>query len=192
LPSIKPSGREIQGVLACVREIARPSISVLVGYSAQVERPVIRVALEQGAHVIMCLAEGILQFSVRRDLQDIWDKSRVTIISAAKPTEKWFRGGAGKASVIKLSLADVAVVSDPAPAWLRNFSRIDTNRVQSALFFLNYGEERAEVAEVLRRLNARLIGRCRQTGRPNVREIIEIVSEENRRKAVPATKSESQ
>ncbi|MBA7602235.1 hypothetical protein ES703_09321 [subsurface metagenome] len=192
LPSIKPSDREKQAVLACVREIARPSVSVLVGYSAQVERPVIRVALEQGAHVIICLAEGILQFSVRRDLQDIWDKSRVTIISAAKPTQKWFRGGAGKASVIELALADVAIVSDPAPAWLRNFSRNDTNRVQGALFFLNYGEERGEVVELLRRLNARLIGRSRQTGRPNVREVMEIVSEENQRKAVPVAKNESQ
>jgi O-acetyl-ADP-ribose deacetylase (regulator of RNase III) len=192
LPSIKPSDREIQAVLACVREIARPSVSVLVGYSAQVERPVIRIALEQGAHVIICLAEGILQFSVRRDLQDIWDESRVTIISAAKPTQKWFRGGAGKASLIELALADAAIVSDPSPAWLRNFARNDTYKAQGALFFLNYGEERTEVAELVRQLNARLVGRNRQTGTPNVREVIEIVSQESQRKALQITKSESQ
>jgi hypothetical protein len=184
LPSIKPSDREIQAVLACVREIACPSVSVLVGYSARVERPAIRIALEQGAHVIICVTEGILLFNVRKDLRDIWDESRVSIISAAKPNQKWYSGNAGRATAVKLALGSVAVVSDPTPTWLRNFARDDAYIPERTLFVLDYGEKREEIARILNRLNARRIRRSRCTGRPNVREIMDIIREHNERGSV--------
>ncbi len=83
LPSIKPSDREVQGLVACVKGLADPNIRVLVGYSPKGDCPVIWTALEQGTYVIICLVEGILQFRVRRDLQDLWDEDRMSVISSA-------------------------------------------------------------------------------------------------------------
>ncbi len=171
LPSIKPSEREMQGVLACVEELAGPNVCILTGYSAKADRPVIRAALEQGAHVIICLVEGILQFSIRRDLQDVWDEHRVTVISAAKPQEKWYSGGVGKATAVKLSLANVALVSDPAPSWLRGFAQNGTAGV-SKLFYLDYGNIQEDVKTVLLQLQATPLGRSRESGKPNVAAVL--------------------
>lgn len=172
VPSIKPSEREIQGVVACVRELADPSVSILTGYSAKADRLVIHAALEQGAHVIICLVEGILLFNIRRDLQDVWDESRVTVISAAKPLQKWYPGGVGKATAVKLSLADVALVSDPYPKWLSAFVRNGTAGVRSNLFYLDYGGVPDDIMAPLRQLHAKSLGRSRETGKPNIAELL--------------------
>jgi len=172
IPSIKPSEREIQGLLACVNELANPGVHILTGYSANADRPVIRTALEQGAHVIICLVEGILLFNIRRDLQDIWDEYRVTVISAAKPQQKWYPGGVGKATAVKLSLADVALISDPSPKWLSSFARNDTMGIRSKIFYLEYGGMQDDIMASLRKLQAKPLGRSRESGKPNVSEVL--------------------
>ena len=175
VPSIKPADREIQGLVACVKEIASPTVHILAGYSPQADRAVLRTALEQGAHVIICLVEGILEFKVRKDLEDVWDEERVTVISGAKPTDKWFPGGVGKATALKLALSKAALVSDPDPEWLRSFSRNGTDRVRSHLFYLYYGSLRDDTAALLQQLQAKAIGRNRQTGRPDVASLLALV-----------------
>ncbi|BBO89902.1 macro domain-containing protein [Desulfosarcina ovata] len=172
IPSIKPSEREIQGVVACVKELANPGVRILTGYSAKTDRPVIRTALEQGAHVIICLVEGILLFNIRRDLQDVWDEDRVTVLSAAKPQQKWYPGGAGKATAIKLSLADVALVSDPYPKWLSGFARNRTTGIRARIFYMNYGDMQEDIKASLRELHAKPLGRSRESGKPNVAEVL--------------------
>ena len=172
LTSIKPSEREIQGVVDCVRELADPSVSIMTGYSAKADRPVIRAALEQGANVIICLVEGIFLFSVRRDLRDVWDESRVTVISAAKPQQKWYPGGVGKATAIKLSLANVALVSDPYPKWLPAFVRNGTTMIRSRVFYLDYGGMPEDIKASLWQLHAKPLGRSRETGKPNIAELL--------------------
>jgi putative DNA methylase len=172
IPSIQPSEREIQGVVACVRELANPSVHILTGYSAKADRPVIRTALEQGAHVIICLVEGILLFNIRRDLQDVWDEDRVTVLSSAKPQQKWYPGGVGKATAIKLSLANVSLISDPYPKWLSSFVHNGTDGIRSKMFYLDYGGMQENIKAYLRKLNAKPLGRSRESGKPNVAEVL--------------------
>ncbi|MBP7427881.1 MAG: macro domain-containing protein [Candidatus Hydrogenedentes bacterium] len=177
LPSVKPTDREIQGLVACAKEIARPEIALLSGYSPHADRAVVRVALEQGARVVICLVEGILEFRVRKDLQDVWDEERVTVISVAKPTEKWFAGGIGKATAIKLALSKTALVSDPDPEWLRTFVRNGVGGLRTRLFYLHYGGLRDDIAGLLRQMQAKAIGRNRQDGKPCVAELLDSVAE---------------
>ncbi|BBO66307.1 hypothetical protein DSCA_02370 [Desulfosarcina alkanivorans] len=172
IPSIKPSEREIQGVVACVKELTNPGVRILTGYSAKADRPVIRTALEQGAHVIICLVEGILLFNIRRDLQDVWDEDRVTVLSAAKPQQKWYPGGVGKATAIKLSLADAALISDPSPKWLSGFARNRTAGICGRIFYLNYGDMQEDIKISLRELHAKPLSRSRKSGKPNVAEVL--------------------
>ncbi len=172
IPSVKPSEREMQGVLSCVKELANPGVRILTGYSAKADRPIIRTALEQGAHVIICLVEGILLFNIRRDLQDVWDEDRVTVLSAAKPQQKWYPGGVGKAAAIKLSLADAALISDPSPKWLSSFVRNGTDGIRSKIFYLDYGGIQENIKASLRKLQAKPLGRSRESGKPNVGEVL--------------------
>ena len=178
LPSIKPENREKGAVLDCVQGIASPGVTVLFGYSAHADRPLIRAALEQGANVVICLVEGILEFKVRRDLQDVWDDLRVTIISAAQPTQRWFKGGVGKATSVKLAMSKAAVISDPYPSWLRSVLRHRVDIADLNLFCLDYGERDPSLDQLLKQASAKTLGRNRKTGKPKVAEILTIIGHE--------------
>ena len=74
LPSSKPSDREINAATDCIEATAQPGVTFLVGYGPAIERPSIRIALQKGANVALFLSEGIINFRVRKDLQDVWDE----------------------------------------------------------------------------------------------------------------------
>ncbi len=176
LPSIKPEDREKSAVLACVQEIANPGVTLLFGYSPYADRPLIRAALEQGANIVICLVEGLLEFKIRRDLNDVWDDLRVTVISAAKPTQRWFSGGVGKATHTKLALARVAVISDPSPDWLRSVVRHRAAPADLDLFCLNYGRREPSLDQLFKQLNAKPLSRSRETKKPKMDDILAAIA----------------
>ena len=172
ISSIKPSDLEINSLLTFVKELNDPSIHIMTGYSPNSDRLVIRAILEQGAHVIICIVEGILLFKVRQDLQDVWDDTRVTVISTAKPRQKWYAGGTGKATAIKLALSGATVISDPSPVWLQSFVRNHEKEVRSKLFHFNYGDMQEDVKDCLRQLKSKPLGKIRESGKPNIAKVL--------------------
>ncbi|MCK4820494.1 macro domain-containing protein, partial [bacterium] len=71
LSSQKPDEKEVDTALAYLDVIARPGLSIMVGYGPHVDRPIIRRALELGSDVIVSFPEGLLNFRIRNDLKDV-------------------------------------------------------------------------------------------------------------------------
>jgi len=115
LPSMKHTPQEINAAMTVIDSIMIPGITLLIGYSAAIERPLIKSALEKGADIVIFLAEGILDFRVRKDLLDVWDENRITVISAAKPNERWNPTIAFRAKDLQLSLASAVIITDAEP-----------------------------------------------------------------------------
>ena len=118
LPSVRPLDREIKAAMACVEAIVEPDITIMVGYSAKLERPIIRRALEKGAQIVLWLAEGILNFAVQRDLEGVWDPDRVTVVSAAKPTQPWTPSSASHIRTYQMAFCKALLITDPSPGWV--------------------------------------------------------------------------
>ena len=51
-------------------------------------------ALKNGLSTIIVLPEGISHFSIRKELQPVWDINRVLVISEFLPSDQWMEGRA--------------------------------------------------------------------------------------------------
>jgi DNA protecting protein DprA len=92
--SRKASEKGLGTARDCAEQLAAAGVNVVSGYAAGVDVTTHTSALRQGGSTTVVLAEGILNFRVRRDLQDCWDWNRVVVVSEFMPTVKWNVGNA--------------------------------------------------------------------------------------------------
>lgn len=182
--SNRPDDRELKAVSECVDMIARPGMSLMFNYGTA-ERPLIRKALENHAQVILCLADGILNFTLRKDLRDVWDESRVTIFSLSRPSDRWTPSASARVKELALTFARATLISDPEPMWLSRLLKKRQAFLGSAIFYLKYATESTKSREILRAVNAQPIGKNPATGKPNMHQV-----EEYFRNLIPTTASE--
>ncbi|MCK4788472.1 MAG: DUF1156 domain-containing protein, partial [Desulfobacteraceae bacterium] len=173
LPSGKPSEREVNAATGCIEAIAQPGVTFLVGYGPAIERPSIRIALQKGADVALFLPDGIINFRVRQDLQDIWDEDRIIVLTAAKPNQKWNPSLAFRARDLQLTLAKAVLITDPAPDWLSRLLKKRNPSQTPSIFYVNYSTDDFPTKSIFRNFRAFPIGRSVDSGKPNVAPIIE-------------------
>ncbi len=173
MSSRKPEEREVNAALTCLELVARPGLSIMVGYEPRLSRPIIRRALKLGSDVIISFPEGILNFSVRRDLKNVWADERIAVVTQAAPRQKWNRSSAHsdalKAKYLSLALANVALITDQDPTWLPDLAKT----ISSPLFYINYGELESMPSESLGMVNAKPVGENAQTSDSHVVPILE-------------------
>ncbi|MBP8988702.1 MAG: DUF1156 domain-containing protein [Clostridia bacterium] len=153
-PSMKPMPEEINAAITVSDSIMRPGITLLIGYSAAIERPLIRSALEKGADVVIFLAEGILDFRVRKDLLDVWDENRITVVSAAKPSERWNPALAFRAKDIQLSLASVGIITDAEPLAISKMLYQKSSSNLPPIYYIDYGKTNAIISNTFSKIKA--------------------------------------
>jgi DNA processing protein len=73
----------------CSRQLATEGLDVVSGFASGVDLAAHRAALEVGGTTTVVLAEGILQFKVKRELRDIWDEERAVVVSEFLPGLPW-------------------------------------------------------------------------------------------------------
>jgi len=172
-PSAKPSKREVNAATACIEAIAQPGVTLLLGYGPAIERPSIRVALEKGADVALFFSEGIINFRVRRDLQDIWDENRVLVFSAAKPNQRWSTSLAFRTKNLQLTMAKAALITDPSPDWLSKLLKKQAPSQLPTVFYVNYDTADSSTKSIFGDIRAFPIGRSTESGKPNMAPIME-------------------
>jgi putative DNA methylase len=172
-PSSKPSDREIDAATGCIESVAQPGVTFLVGYGPAIERPSIRIALQQGANVALFLSEGIINFRIRQDLQDIWDEDRIIVLTAAKPNQKWSPSLAFRARDLQLTLAKAVLITDPSPDWLSRLLKKRHPSQTPSIFYVNYSTDEFTTKSIYGNFRAFAIGKSVESGRPNVAPIIE-------------------
>lgn len=169
--SNKPDERELKAASDCLDAVLKPYMTVMFNYGTS-ERVLIRKALESKAHVVLCLAEGILNFSVRNDLKDVWDEAKISVLSVCKPRDRWNPTAAFRVKDLLLTFSHAALISDPEPLWLSKFLKAhQTSRLQP-IFYVRYATGNESVRELYKTAHAHPIGRNSATGKPNMQSVL--------------------
>lgn len=172
IPSLKPAEKEIRVAKSCVEELARPGLVIGAGYGPSVERVVLRRALQQGAEVVVFIAEGILNFRVREDLKDIWSDDRTAVVSIAHPQQGWNRQLAYRTRLLEFLLAHAVLITDPTPRWVTRFlEKLSEERVPQ-IFHPKYNGSAPQIRELDENYTSQAIGRNPQSGKPNIDVIL--------------------
>lgn len=104
-----PQGLEV--AKDCVEQLVRKGIVIVSGHAGGIDLEVHYTCLEKGGRTIIVLAEGLLNFKVRRALEGVWDWGRVLVISEFLPNDIWMSSRAMQrnATIIALSLRMVLI-----------------------------------------------------------------------------------
>jgi DNA processing protein len=73
----------------CAEQVARSGSVVVSGYASGVDMMAHHTALASGGSTILVIPEGIEHFRIKQALRDVWDWSRVLVLSQCKPDEVW-------------------------------------------------------------------------------------------------------
>lgn len=92
--SRKASAKGIDTARDCAEQLAANGVNVASGYATGVDTAVHRCALESGGTTAVVLAEGILNFAVKRELARSWDWDRVVVVSEFPAHQRWNVSGA--------------------------------------------------------------------------------------------------
>ncbi|MBW2615291.1 MAG: DNA-protecting protein DprA, partial [Deltaproteobacteria bacterium] len=85
----KASEKGLKTAWDCADQMARMGANIISGYASGVDMTCHKAALEAGGSTTIVLAEGILNFGVKKDLRNIFDESRVLVLSEFLPGVPW-------------------------------------------------------------------------------------------------------
>jgi len=168
-PSRKPNEKEVAAATACIEAIAKPGMTILLGYGPHIDRDLIRLALSKGALVAVRFEEGISSFRIRKDIEDVWEDERIAVI-ATEATGRWNLHTGRKMTGLALDLAKVALVTDPNPQWMQRFADDATRATQ--VFFIDYHTSSPAAKQALMSVGAKPVRRDARSGNPSVDEIV--------------------
>jgi DNA processing protein len=94
----------------CAEQCVRSGLAIVSGYAAGVDLCTHRTALEQGGTTIIVLPEGIAHLRIKRELKDVWDWSRVCVVSEFGPRTKWSAGNAMQRNHTICGLSDAMLL----------------------------------------------------------------------------------
>lgn len=109
--SRRVSNEGLRAATICGSTAASQGLVAVSGYARGVDMATHVSALKSGGTTIIVLPEGINHFRVKREIANVWDSSRVLVVSQFSPTQTWTAGGAmtRNSVIIGLSLALVVV-----------------------------------------------------------------------------------
>ena len=102
----------LKAAVACGEVVAHQGLTVVSGYARGVDMATHISALAAGGSTVIVLPEGISRFRIKRGpFVEVWNPSRVLVVSQFAPTRPWSAGAAMTRNgvIIGLSLALVVV-----------------------------------------------------------------------------------
>lgn len=162
----------------CSTQLARQGVVIVSGGARGVDHAAHKTALEAGGQTIVVLAEGILRFRARKDLESIWDWERVLLLSQFPPDRTWSGYQAMRRNDTIIGLSNVMVVIEAG----RNGGTMDAGRktlkYNRPLFAAVY-EPMPETAignEILLRAGAQRLKRSRTSGNAAMHKMLETLN----------------
>ena len=164
-------------------ELASQNINVISGYANGVDLTAHRAALESGGVTTIVLAEGILHFRVKRDLADVFDKSRTLVLSEFSPRLPWQDRQAMQRNKTIIGLSNALVLVEAGTKGGTFEAGRTAQELKHPLFVVEYTSPpaTAEGNAVFLKKGAIPLRSSRENGNPNLRELINVVSEERER-----------
>lgn len=153
-----------------VEQLSDDDVCIVSGYASGVDLAAHRKALEHGASTILVLPEGIKYFTIKKELEDVWDWTRVLVLSEFFPEDKWMAGRAMKRNQTLIGLSDIMMVIEAGETGGSLDAGLKTIEMQKSLFVPLYKEipDSAKGNEVLLRKGAKPLTFNGMTHRTNV------------------------
>ncbi len=108
--SRRASKRGLEVAQDCSAQLSKKGVSIVSGYAQGVDIITHRTALEGGGTIIVVLAEGILNFRVKKTLKELWTWEKALVISQFHPDRRWSVGNAMTRNKTLCSLSDAMVL----------------------------------------------------------------------------------
>lgn len=173
--SRKVSEKGIAITRDCVEQLAViPGVSIVSGYAQGVDMEAHHAALASGGSTIIVLPNGISSFYVRQNLKDVWDWTRVLVISEYMPADNWTVSRAMNRNNTIIGLSDSMVVVEAGLTGGSMDAGLRTLEDRKPLFVPMYAEYPSSALgnRVLLEKGARSIGRNSQSSRANVSALL--------------------
>jgi DNA processing protein len=108
--SRQASEKGLETAWDCADQMARKGVNIISGYASGVDMTAHKAALEAGGTTTLVLAEGILNFRIKKGLKDVFDESRVLILSEFLPGTSWSVRNAMQRNSTICSLSQVMIL----------------------------------------------------------------------------------
>ncbi len=165
----KANEREREAVLKCLHSLPDNDIVYLLGYNSSFEIDLVKDVLTKNARVILMVPYGILGLKIRNDLKPLWDENKITIVSIAQPHQSWKVNESINALKFRFKISDAILIANYEYGTLQKYET-ELKQVNNEIFYINYWTSRIEFYD---RINAKQIGRNRETHLPNMNPILE-------------------
>ncbi|CAI2719264.1 DNA-processing protein DprA [Nitrospina watsonii] len=108
--SREASGKGLETAYDCAEQLSRDGINIVSGYAHGVDMTTHRAALESGGTTTLVLAEGILNFKIKKELLSIWDWDRVLVLSEFLPGLPWSVRNAMQRNGVICALSEAVIL----------------------------------------------------------------------------------
>ncbi|MBI5446027.1 MAG: DNA-processing protein DprA [Deltaproteobacteria bacterium] len=172
--SRKASEKGLATAADCADQLARSGLNVVSGYAAGIDVASHRAALAAGGTTTLVLCEGILHFSIKKDLSAVWDWERVAVVTEFLPRTPWSARNAMQRNQTICALSKALILVEAAAIGGSVEAGRSALRMGIPLFAPLY-EGLPESAAGNRQLlgqGGNAIRKSRNTGRANLKELL--------------------
>jgi DNA processing protein len=172
--SRKASEKGMMVAADCAAELAAHGFNVVSGYASGVDMHAHRGALEAGGTTTLVLAEGMLQFRLKREIKDVWDRERTLVVSEFLPGLPWNVHSAMQRNRTICALSRALVLIEARTNGGSMAAGRECLRLGLPLFAAVYEgmPESAEGNRELLQQGARPLRKSRASNRANIRPIL--------------------
>ena len=167
----QPDDKEKKIVFDCLDSIDLKKYTFLLGYNNSFEIDIVKHLLSKEIPVIVVLPYSILNLKIRKDIVDFWNDNLVTIISTAEPDAKWNISDSIKSLKFRLKLSDIILFTFHDITTIMKYEK-DISENDNQKFYINYWNE---PVSFYNRINAKKIGKNKDTNKPNFAPITNLI-----------------
>ena len=158
----------------CARTAAQEKFVITSGNAKGVDRATHREALESGGSTVIVLPEGMDNFRIAPELREVWDWSRVLVVSQFDPSAIWRSYYAMDRNKTIMALSCAMIVVEAGEKGGTRAAGEDALRLKVPLFAVDYGFDESVAPgnrELIRR-GAKPLKKSRESGNPNLSELL--------------------
>lgn len=168
------SEKGVEAAALCARTAIKNNFVITSGNARGVDRATHREALSHDGATILVLPEGIDHFRIAPELRDVWDWSRVLVISQFDTNAVWRSYHAMDRNKTIMALSCAMIVIEAGEKGGTRAAGEDALRLNIPLFAVDYGFDET-VAPGNRKLimrGAKPLKKSRETGEPNLSSLL--------------------
>lgn len=169
------SEKGIEAAALCAKTACKNSFVITSGNARGVDRATHREALEQGGATILVLPEGLDHFRIAPELRDVWDWTRVLIVSQFEHRTVWQSYHAMARNKVIMGLSCAMIVVEAGEKGGTRSAGEDALKLKVPLFAVDYGfdETVAPGNRALIARGAKPLKKSKGTGEPNLKHLLD-------------------